>query len=136
MKTVHSSRWLQWALAADALLGLLIAVAHLGGGHALAQVLALPPALLSGTGLFLLAWGALLAWLARQPQPVAGWIVAVVDANLLWGLASLGLLLTDTLAANAWGNAYLVINAVSTLAFATLQWLGLRRSHPAGMALA
>ena len=131
MKLVLPSRLLNLSLGADALVGAAIAALHLLAGSLLADLLALPHTLLWGTGLFMVAWAALLFGLARAPRLAAGLVALVIDVNVLWALAAIGLLVSGALAANAWGNAYLALHAVTVLAFAALEWVGLRRSPEA-----
>ncbi|MFT4196256.1 hypothetical protein [Ottowia sp.] len=131
MRLVLPSRLLRLALGADALVGAVIAALHLLAGRLLADLLALPHTLLWSTGLFLVAWAALLFGLARAPRLAAGLAALVIDGNLLWALAAAGLLASGALATSAWGNAYLALNAVTVLALAALEWVGLRRSPEA-----
>ena len=131
MKLVQPCQLLKRALAADALLGAAVAALHLSAADWIADWTQLPSALLLATGLFMLAWTALLWWLARTPRAPVALVTLVIEGNLLWAAGASGLLVSGVLAANAWGNAYLVLNAVSVLAFAALEWRGLRASAAA-----
>ena len=131
MKHVIPSRFLKLALIADALAAAALAAAHLLLADWIAGWMQLPKDLLIGTGIFLVGWTALLLWLARAPRAAAALVTLVIEGNLLWAAGAIGLLVSGVLAANAWGNAYLVLNAVSVLAFAALEWRGLRASAAA-----
>ena len=131
MKHVIPSRFLKLALIADALAAAALAAAHLVVADWIAGWMQLPQALLLGTGAFLVGWTALLLWLAPTPRAPAALVTLVIEGNLLWAAGAIGLLVSGVLAANAWGNAYLVLNAVSVLAFAALEWRGLRASAAA-----
>ena len=136
MPPAPSSSFLRQVLLADGAMGLAIAAAHLLGGALLARWLALPPALLLGTGVFLIGWGGWLVWLGRAPGPGsgagAGAVSTVTGGNALWALAAIALLLGAVGAqASGWGRAYLVLNAVIVVVFAELEWWGLRRSRSA-----
>ena len=143
MQPAPSSSFLRQILLVDGAMGLAIAAAHLLAGALLAHWLALPPALLLGTGVFLIGWGGWLVWLSRAPETGsgarAGAVWAVIGGNVLWALAAIALLLGAVGAqASGWGRAYLVLNAVIVVVFAELEWWGLRRArgaralHPAG----
>ena len=55
------------------------------------------------------------------------WVVLMV--NIDWGLASFALMATDWIAPSALGYALLGLQAMTVLAFAEMQWLGLKRSR-------
>ncbi|CAM5782615.1 MAG: hypothetical protein J0I00_11295 [Burkholderiales bacterium] len=128
MRTLEPSPWLTWALLVDAATCAAIAAAHLLGGNALADALALPHGLWRGVGVFLVPWSALLLWLARSPRLAAEWVLGVIVGNGLWAFAALGLLASDALAANAWGRAYLALHGVGVLLLAIVEWLAWRHS--------
>ncbi|MFD1711100.1 hypothetical protein FVQ98_00185 [Ottowia sp. GY511] len=132
MKHTHPTSFLRQVLLADGAMGLAVAAVHLLAGALLASWLALPSALLLGTGVFLLGWGVGLIWLGRADGLGAGAVWAVIGGNALWALAAITLLLGDVGAqANGWGRAYLVLHALIVVVFAELQWWGLRRSRAA-----
>lgn len=86
--------------------------------------------LLAATGLFTLAYAALLLWLARKPRLPLATVRFIVIGNLGWAVASVVLAaLLDGL--TPWGVGYLAFHAVAVTCFATLQGVGLARSHAA-----
>ena len=132
MNFAQASSFLRRVLLADGVNGLAVAAVHLLAGTLLASWLALPQALLVGTGVFLIGWGVWLVWLGRTRQLGAGAVWVVIGGNALWALAAVTLLLGDVGAqASAWGRAYLVLHALVVVVFAELQWWGLRRSRSA-----
>ena len=132
MKFVLPSRLLSAALSADALVSGAVALLHVLAAGVLAQWLAMPHALLLGSGVFLLAYVVLLVVLARARRVPSALIVLVIAGNVLWALGCLALLLLGGNAAgNGLGAAFLLVHAATVLTFAVLEWRGLRRSAPA-----
>jgi hypothetical protein len=125
---INPSSFLRRAIQADAIFSGVSAVLLTFGAGELAPLLNLPEALLRETGLFLIAYTALVGWLgARQSMPKA--VVAIVIAgNAAWTLASIALLLSDAVTPNLLGEAAIVMQAIVVGALAELQYIGLRRS--------
>ena len=114
---IASSLFLRRALLADAVFS--------GASAALIA----PAAGVRETGLFLIAYTVLVAWLsARQSVPKA-LVMVVIAGNALWTLASIALLLSGTVRANLFGEAVIVAQAIATGVLAELQYIGLRRSQ-------
>ena len=132
MRSVFPSRFLKRALGADALVSGAVALLQLLAAGALAEQLALPGALLLGTGVFLLGYVALLVMLARAQRVPAALILLVVAGNVLWAVGALGWLLGDSLTTNIWGEAWLLLHVAAVLVFAALEWAGLRASPMSG----
>ena len=132
MKFILPSRLLSTALGADALVSGAVALLQLLAARLLADWLALPHALLLGSGAFLVAYVALLIAMARARRLPVALVVFVVVGNVLWAAACLALLLDGQIAGNVLGAVFLVLHMVTVLTFAVLQWRGLRRSMPAG----
>jgi len=122
------SLFLRRALQADTVFsGSGAAIFSLGAGQ-LAPLFNLPEALLRETGLFLIAYAALVGWMStRQSFPrILGGIVVV--GNALWTLASIALLFSGAVTPNLIGEAVVAAQAVATGTLAELQYIGLRRS--------
>jgi hypothetical protein len=128
---INPSMFLRRAILADAIFSGLSAVLLTFDAGALAPLLDLPEALLRETGLFLIAYAALVGWLGtRQTLPRA--LVAIVIAgNAAWTLASIALLFSGAVTPNLVGEAFVVMQAIAVGAFAELQYIGLRRSGDA-----
>lgn len=92
---------------------------------ALAAILALPEALLRFAGLSLLPIAAFMGWVAtRGSIPRAGaWLV--VAGNVLWVVASIGLLLGAWVSPNALGYAFVIAQAACVALLAALEYAGL-----------
>lgn len=128
---IHSSQLLRRALLADAVFSGISAIAMVLDAGALASLLGLPEALLRETGLFLIAYTALVGWLGTRmsvPKPL---VMLVVVGNAAWTLASIALLLSGAVSPNFFGTIVILAQAIATGVFAELQYVGLRRSGEA-----
>jgi hypothetical protein len=128
---INPSLFLRRAIQADAVFSGASAVLLTLGAGALAPLLSLPEALLSETGLFLIAYTALVGWLGtRQAMPNA-LVVIVIAGNAAWAVASIALLFSGTVTPNLLGEAFVVIQAIVVGALGGLQYVGWRRSSDA-----
>lgn len=128
---IQPSLLLRRALLTDAIFSGLSALLLSFGAGLLASLLNLPDALLRETGLFLIAYAALVGWLGtRQAMPKAlVWIV--VAGNAAWAVASIALLFSGAVSPNLSGEIFVAMQAIAVGVFAELQFLGLRRSGDA-----
>jgi hypothetical protein len=125
---IQPSPFLRRAILADAIFSGVSAVALTFGASLLAPWLSLPEALLRETGLFLIAYAALVGWLGtRQAMPKA-LVLIVVAGNAAWTLASIALLFSGWINPNLLGEIMVAMQAIAVGAFAELQYIGLRRS--------
>jgi uncharacterized protein YjeT (DUF2065 family) len=107
--------------------GMMALLLSFGAGE-LAPLLDLPEQLLRETGLFLIAYTALVGWLAtRQSMPKA-LVMIVITGNAAWTLAGIALLFSGTVTPNWLGQVFVVAQAMVPGALAELQYIGLRRS--------
>jgi hypothetical protein len=128
MQTVSPSRFLKHALIADAIVSGGVAVLQLAAAPVLSPMLSLPRVTLVDTGVFLVAYTALLMVLATRSRVRIWLISAVVVGNVLWAIGCGGLLLTGTLSPNALGVAYVLLQVIAVLGFAGWEYAGLMRS--------
>lgn len=130
MRTVHPSRLLTFALVVDAIGSGASALLQLGLPDALARQLHLPAPLMLGTGAFMLAYAATLAWLARRERLPVAVITVIAVGNLAWALACAAVAASAVggLDPSGPGIAYLALQGAAVTAFAVLQAMGLRRS--------
>ena len=89
---IHPSVFLRRAILADAIFSGASAVLLTFGAGMLAPLLSLPEALLRETGLFLIAYAALVGWLGTRQSMPRPWVVIVIAGNAAWTLASIALL--------------------------------------------
>ena len=100
----------------------------------LGPLLNLPEVFLRQVGLFLIVYAGAVGFLgtrARMPK-LAVWVL--IAANVTWAVDSIALLFTGWVAPNLFGQAFIVMQAVSVAAIAELQYVGLKRSPALGVA--
>jgi hypothetical protein len=125
---IHPSVFLRRAILADAIFSGVSAIVLTFAAAALAPLLSLPEALLRETGLFLIAYTALVSWLGtRQAMPKA-LVLIVIAGNVVWTLASIALLFSGAVTPNLLGEVAIAAQAIAVGAFAELQYIGLRKS--------
>ena len=130
---IHPSLLLRRAIQFDAVFSGASALLLSFGAGALAPLLNLPEALLRESGLFLIAYTALVGWLGTRqsmPKPLV-WIV--IAGNAAWTVGSIALLFSGAVTPNLLGEAFVAMQAIAVGVIAELQYVGLRRS---GVALA
>ncbi|CAH0296822.1 hypothetical protein [Roseomonas sp. CECT 9278] len=128
MTTIPTAGLLRSALMADAAMSGASGLVLVAAAAPVAQATALPVPLLFAAGLFLLPYAALLAWCACRAG-LPRWLVRLLAAgNLLWAVECAALPLLGLVAPNAWGIAFLAVQAAAVGAFAGLYGLALRRA--------
>ena len=125
---IHSSPLLRRALLADAVFSGVSAVGLALGASAFASLFNLPEPLLRETGLFLIAYAALVGWLGTRQSMPRALVLTVILGNAAWTLASIALLFSGLVSPNLLGQMVVVAQAIATGVFAELQYIGLRRS--------
>ena len=125
---IHPSTFLSRALLADAIFSGVSAAGLTLGAGLLAPFLNLPEAFLRETGLFLIAYTALVGWLGTRSSVPKVLVMIVVAGNAAWTLASIALLFSGAVSPNLLGEIVVVAQAIATGVFAELQYVGLRRS--------
>ena len=125
---IHPSTFLSRALLADAIFSGVAAVALTLGAGMLAPFLNLPEVLLRETGLFLIAYTALVGWLGTRQSVLKALVLLVIVGNAAWTLGSIALLFSGAVSPNLLGEITVVAQAIATGVFAELQYIGLRKS--------
>ncbi len=131
---IHPSLFLRRAIQADAIFSGASALLLTFGAGALAPWLNLPENLLRETGLFLIAYAALVGWLGTRQSMPKPLVVIVISGNAAWTLASIALLFSGAVTPNLLGEAFVVIQAIAVGVLAELQYIGLRKSADALLA--
>ena len=126
MTLVRPNTFLKRALIADAIVSGAVALAQLSAPGLIAQWTGLAPALLLGTGVFLVGYVALLATLASRSQLLAAWLWFVIAGNVAWAAGAL--LVIETSGLPGLGIAFAAVHALAVLSFAALEYQGLRTS--------
>jgi hypothetical protein len=128
---IHASLLLRRAFLLDTITSGMMAMLLTFGAAELAPLLNLPEQLLRETGLVLIAYTALVGWLAaRQSMPKA-LVLIVIAINAVWTVASIALLFSSAVTPNLLGQIFIAAQAVVPGALAELQYIGLRRSGDA-----
>ena len=125
---IESSAFLRRAIQADAIFSGASAVILTIGGGEIAPLLNLPEALLRETGLFLIAYAALVGWLGTRSVMPKILVAIVIAGNAAWALASIALLFSSAVAPNLLGEAAIAMQAIVVGVLAELLYVGLRRS--------
>lgn len=129
MTRIVPSAMLSIGLVVDSLGSGALGLVHIVATGAIAQKTGASPALISGSGLFMLAYATLLAWMASR-HALPRWSVQIIvwgNSGWILGCATLALLLPDL---NAWATTHLVFQATAVSGFVLLQAIGLMRSRP------
>jgi hypothetical protein len=126
--TIRSSQFLRRALLADTVFSGIAAVLLTADAGALAPLLELPQLLLRETGLFLIAYTALVGWLGTRIAVPRALVTLVIAGNAAWTIGSIALLFSGAVSPNLLGGAFIAAQAIATGVFAELQYVGLRRS--------
>jgi hypothetical protein len=125
---INPSSFLSRALLADAVFSGVAAVGLTLGAGVLAPFLSLPEALLRESGLFLIAYTALVGWLGARQSVLKALVLLVIVGNAAWTLGSIALLFSGAVSPNLFGIIVVVAQAIATGVFAELQYIGLRKS--------
>jgi hypothetical protein len=128
---INPSQLLRRALLADAIFSGISALGLSFGAGAFASLLNLPEVLLQETGLFLIAYTALVGWLGTRQSVPKALVMTVIAGNAAWTVASIALLFSGAVTPNLLGEIVVVAQAIATGVFAELQYVGLRRSGEA-----
>jgi hypothetical protein len=131
---IYPSLFLRRAIQADAVVSGAMAILLTLGAGALAPILNLPEALFRETGIFLIAYAALVGWLGTRMTLPKAMVWLIVVGNAVWTLASVALLFSGTVTPNLLGELFVAMQAIAVGAFAELQYIGLRRSNSAATA--
>lgn len=127
MSLLSSPNFLRNVVRVDAASGLASSLLHLLLAGYLSEMLGLPHALLVGSGLLLLGYVALAAFISTcDPMPKA-LVWTLIAGNAAWVLACLMLLSSAALAPTLLGKVYIVVQAQAVAVLAELEWTGLRR---------
>ena len=125
---IQPSVFLRRAILADAIFSGVSAVLLTLGAGELAPLLNLPEALLRETGLFLIAYAALVGWLGTRQAMPKTLVGIVIAGNAAWTIVSIALLFSGAVTPNLLGEVFVAAQAIVVGALAELQYIGLRKS--------
>jgi len=128
IRMIQPSRFLRRVLWADAIVSAAVGALMALGAGALQPLLGLPTSLLLLGGVALFPYAAYVLWLAtRAAVPTAAvWVPIVL--NLAWAADCLLVLFAAGIDPSRLGAAFIVAQVVTVLAFAELEFIGLRRA--------
>jgi predicted secreted protein len=130
---MSSPHFLRNVLRADALSCIACGLLHVVFTEQMVDLSKLPRVLVVYSSEFLLAYGALVAFLSTRtpvPRPLVWLLIA---GNVAWAAACMVLLFGGNFSPSALGMVYVAAQALTVLVLAELQYVGLRRqvSQPA-----
>jgi hypothetical protein len=128
MSTIHPSSFLRRVLLADAAVSAAVGALMALGAGALASLLGLPAPLLTIAGVALFPYAAYLVWLATRPAVPSAAVWVPIVLNVVWALDCVLVLFAAGLHPTGLGEAFVVVQIVTVLAFAELEFIGLRRA--------
>jgi hypothetical protein len=128
---INPSLLLRRAIQIDAVVSGAMALLLTFATGLLAPLLHLPEALLLESGLFLIAYAALVGWLGTRATMPKLLVLMIIIGNALWTLGSIGLLFSGAVTPNLLGQIFVAAQAIAVGVFAELQYIGLRRSAAA-----
>jgi hypothetical protein len=128
---INPSLFLRRAIQADALVSGAMAVLLIAGADVLAALLSLPEAFLRNTGIILVVYAGLVGFLGTRGMMPKAAVWAVIAINATWTVDSIALLMSAWVSPNLFGQAFIVMQAISVGVFAELQFIGLRKSTTA-----
>lgn len=128
---INPSLLLRRAIQIDAVVSGAMALLLTFAAGALAPLLQLPEVLLLESGLFLIAYVALIGWLGLRATMPKLLVLAVIIGNAAWTLGSIGLLFSGAVSPNLLGQLFIAAQAIAVGVFAELQFMGLRKSRAA-----
>jgi hypothetical protein len=127
MSNVHANPFLRNVLVLDAAASGATGLLLVAGAGVLEDLLGLPMALLREAGLILIPYVACVAWVGTR-QPIARRAVwAIIAANALWALASVGLLVSGLVGPTPLGYTFVIAQAAVVAVLGELQYAGLKR---------
>ena len=127
---MHDPRqnFLRYALQADAVASGATGLMMIAGANLVEGLLGLPAALTREAGLLLVPYVVFVGFIGTREVISRTAAQVTVALNIVWTLASIGLLLTDYVAPTALGYTLVIGQAAVVAVFAELQLIGLRRT--------
>ncbi|NGN40635.1 hypothetical protein G6N74_06125 [Mesorhizobium sp. CGMCC 1.15528] len=127
--TITVSPFLRNVLLLDAVASGATAILAMGGASFLSPWLGLPADLLFWSGAVLVPFVAFLVAASRRETLARMTLIDIIGINVLWVVASFGLLVSGLVAPTALGIAFVSAQAVAVALFAELQFIAMRRAR-------
>jgi hypothetical protein len=129
MQTIRISTFLRGVLFADVATCTVTGLLSIVFSKTLGAFLELPAELLFYAGLSLVPFAAFLIFTATRKRTASIFVWAIILLNALWTLDSFLILLAGWVAPNAFGYAFVVLQAVGVAVLAGLEFVGFKRSE-------
>src|SRR6476661_5819735 len=120
----RQNAFLRYALVADAVASGAAGLLMIAGADLLTGLLGLPVALMRESGLLLVPYVALVAFVATRDTISVAAVKLIVALNVLWVLGSVGLLVGGLVAPTLLGYAFVIVQAIAVGVLAELQIIG------------
>ena len=130
-KSIRPDLFLRRVLMADAGVSAAVGALMAAGAGPLQRLTGLPPARLIPAGLARRPYAADRVWIATRPVLPRAAVWAPIVLNLVWAADCAAVAFGGAFAPTALGEAFLAVQVLTVLAFAELEFVGLRRAASA-----
>ena len=124
--TAAKASFLRFAIRLDAVISGLMGIVGVPFAHQIAEMSGSTPSFEYSVGAFFIAYGVTLYVLAAAPA-IRRIGAGIIAANVVFAIVALAVLAAGVLPLTAMGVAMMLATIASTLGFAYLQYLGVRR---------
>jgi hypothetical protein len=118
--------FLRYVLWADAISCLVCGIFQVALTGPMSSYFGLSQNLLMGTGVFLLLYGAVVAFLATRTQVPSAIVGLLIVGNIVWGVLAVAILMRGDVGITLFGKGYIAAQALTVLILAQLQYFGVR----------
>lgn len=125
---IQPSVLLRRALVADALVSAAVGAVMALGAAALQSLLGISSTVLMLAGLALFPYAAYLLWLATRPAVPRAAVWVPIVLNVMWAAECLAFAFATSPPPTLLGEAFIAVQVITVLAFAELEFIGLRRA--------
>ncbi len=125
---IQPSLFLRRVLFADAAVSAVVGAVMALGAAVLQRLLGLPATLLMIAGVALFPYAAYLVWVATRSVVPRAAVCVPIALNLVWAVDCVLVLSAVGLSLTLLGEAFVAVQIVTVLAFAELEFIGLRRA--------
>ncbi len=125
--TLPGNGLLRFALKLDAAVSAANAAAYLILAGPLSDLLGIPASFLRAVGAFFVIYAAFVWATSRREEIPRGAVLAIIDANIIWVIASFTALATGFHDPTTAGSVWIALQAITVAGFAALQFTALRR---------
>ena len=125
---IQPSVLLRRALVADALVSAAVGAVMALGAAALQSLLGISSTVLLLAGLTLFPYAAYLLWLATRPAVPRAAVWVPIVLNVMWAAECLAFAFATSPPPTLLGEAFIAVQVITVLAFAELEFIGLRRA--------